>query len=360
MKGGFFLIMMGLLESKNEGLYPSVVNLCPCCKLPLKSSYSKYYCLDCNFSLILPTSEFTSNRLTRLTEHFSRKINNPEFSTFTFNQSVHYCGQIEEVTLFNHPIRKGFTPRHLPNVEKRKDIHSRSLLAIESSNRRRIREIRRIINTNRSKNTKFLTLTFNHDISLDDANYEFDKFIKRLKYHMKKNKVRKSLKYFCVPEFQSCGRPHYHLLLFDFDFYPIEDEYVTFEGIKTESEFRQYMQSIFDFDFWILEVKEIMELKRFFFRKGLTSLWKNGFTWINSVDSIENLGSYLSKYLRKSLKLTPYRKNQRVYSCSQLLKRPVVLTDNHHSYNFSKVRILSYYPKSEEYPRVKVYICMRN
>lgn len=80
-------------------------------------------------------------------------------------------------------------------------------------------ELRRLIDVNLVGDCSFVTLTFREhieDISL--ANKEFEKFIKRLKYHFEKEDSKFELKYLAVNERTKKNRVHYHIVFFDFPY----------------------------------------------------------------------------------------------------------------------------------------------
>lgn len=139
--------------------------------------------------------------------------------------------------------------------------------------------IARIIDCNFDDRTKFMTLTFKDNI--DDilyANYEFNKFIKRLNFSVYKTK-KQQLKYLAVWEKQKRGAIHYHIIFFDLPY------------------IRQ---------------------------KDLQHTWEHGFIRINKidVDSKENRGRYVSKYFSKDIDDKNYK--QKAFFKSQNLKLPTV------------------------------------
>ena len=119
----------------------------------------------------------------------------------------------------------------------------------------------------------FITLTFKENIrELSEANIIFKKFIKRLK------RKRKDLKYLAVPEFQSRGAVHYHLL-------------VNFEMANDE----------------------------------LAAIWNQGFVMINRVKHINHLGLYISKYVGKNLFDIRYFGMRKILA-SKNLEQPIIIT----------------------------------
>jgi hypothetical protein len=136
---------------------------------------------------------------------------------------------------------------------------------------RSARNVRRLVNSNIEKNSKFVTLTFEEDIrELKDANYIFKKFKQRLEYQLKIN-----LKYLCVPEFTKKGRVHFHVIFFNLPF------------IKNTT---------------------------------LGMIWGHGFIKINKIDNCDNVGSYVAKYMTKeNEKLI----EQKSYFTSRNLEKPI-------------------------------------
>lgn len=114
------------------------------------------------------------------------------------------------------------------------------------------RDLRRIINCNVEKYSKFLTLTFADNVQdLDFANNEFKKFVKRVNYH-----YGIKLKYSVVIEFQERGAVHYHALLYN--------------------------------------LTQKLDLDK------LSKIWGNGFIKVNSIKDVDNVGAYVCKYMTKT------------------------------------------------------------
>lgn len=132
-------------------------------------------------------------------------------------------------------------------------------------------EIRRLTNSNPQLN-KFLTLTFAENITdLKEANYIFNQFIKRISYKYA------GFRYLAVPEFQKRGAVHYHMLC----------------------------------NLPFVEMSELSEI------------WGQGFIKLNKIDSVNNVGAYISKYLGKEMDERSFGKKK--FFCSQDLARPVEL-----------------------------------
>lgn len=146
--------------------------------------------------------------------------------------------------------------------------------SIREDNVRRTRiKIRRLVNSNQDLN-KFMTLTFNSSITdLSSANPYFRLFIKRLV------RIYPKFKYLCVPEFQpNSGRVHYHLLC---------------------------------------NIPFINKL-------DLEKIWGNGYVFIRKIDSIDNLGAYICKYLGKANFDTRYFKKNKFFYSQNLIK-PLII-----------------------------------
>ena len=144
-------------------------------------------------------------------------------------------------------------------------------------------EISRIIDCNYEQGrSKFVTLTFKENlVDLSVANKEFRKFIKRLSYNLYNHEAK--LQYIAVWERQKRGAIHYHLVLFD--------------------------------------VPYLANAK-------LARIWRHGFVKIRHVkmekeiDSIENVGRYISKYFEKNAMDTP--RGTKVFFRSHNLVEPRV------------------------------------
>lgn len=80
-------------------------------------------------------------------------------------------------------------------------------------------ELRRLIDINLNGDCSFVTLTFREPIEdIEYANIEFNKFIKRLKYHLDKLDSAFELKYLAVNERTKKNRVHYHIVFFYFPY----------------------------------------------------------------------------------------------------------------------------------------------
>ena len=155
------------------------------------------------------------------------------------------------------------------------------------------KNLRRLINANIGQygdefTAKFLTLTFKDNVQdIEQANYEFQKFIKRLNYYCFGTK-KANLKYTCVVEFQKRGAIHYHVIIYNMP-------YVKANNIE--------------------------------------NLWGNGFIKINKIDNVDNVGAYVSEYLGNAEKGQGHNieddrlQGKKSYFSSKGLFKPVEITD---------------------------------
>lgn len=172
----------------------------------------------------------------------------------SYKSKVVICGDIIEIYEYDNPIIFGYE-------DTKKSSHGRSSTANDvdkKENRsktlaRARRDLKRIINRNIHKydvESKFVTLTFSeHITAFETANYEFKKFRQRLEYEL-----GFKLKYAVVPEFTKIGRIHFHVVMFNIPF------------IRNSK---------------------------------LQKIWANGFVKINRIESVDNVGAYICKYMTK-------------------------------------------------------------
>lgn len=161
-------------------------------------------------------------------------------------KKVVLSGDIVEVYEYEYGYLQGFTrsPKgfNFDCEGSESDSRERSLQRARST-------LRRLINANAGHFDKFITLTFSeNETDLDFCHYEFEKFIKRLKYQLKKE-----LLYVAVVEFQKRGAVHYHLLS-NLGYVP---------------------------------------------KKVLFEIWGHGWVKINRIKDVSNLGAYVCKYMHK-------------------------------------------------------------
>lgn len=182
-------------------------------------------------------------------------------------------GNIYELYIYQKPYctkRKPITARY--KVEKSLE---EQLITKQNNERRSRHKLQRLINANigqYKESDKFLTLTFKENITdRKHTNYEFMKFIQRLKYEV----GEKEFEYIGVVEKQKRGAIHYHVIFFGLPF------------IKANK---------------------------------LKDLWSHGNIKVNKINIDDGLSSYLSKYITKDLDNGRNKKEKRYLSSKGLMK----------------------------------------
>ena len=208
-------------------------------------------------------------------------------------KKIIYSGDVIEVYEYDKGYLKGYennnadTGRKSDYKSENYEEHRKQVLQRAKKN------LRRLINANvgqygKEFTAKFLTLTFKDNVKdLDKANYEFEKFIKRLNYHCFGTK-KANLKYTCVVEFQKRGAIHYHVIIYNMPYVKAND---------------------------------------------IANVWGNGFIKINKIDDIDNVGAYVSEYLGQAEKGQGHDieddrlRGKKSYFSSKGLFKPIEITD---------------------------------
>lgn len=195
----------------------------------------------------------------------------------TVYDKVILSGRYTEHYNYEHGIRIGDTRKKKRKMRKRDKTKETSDESRRRSNISAANKLRRILNLNFGQESKFVTLTFRDTEEIDinnvkECNYEFKKFIQRLKYKFAE------IKYVSVIEFQKRGAVHYHIV--------INSEYIRHEELE--------------------------------------SIWGLGFVFIQNLGSISKIGHYMSKYMLKS-KFDKRLKGEKCYFTSKNLLKPQVI-----------------------------------
>ena len=207
-------------------------------------------------------------------------------------------GDVIEVYEYSEGYLKGYklTENEINNRRRSFGSGSDDVDRIESRERslkRAKANLRRLVNANIGRHgkeftAKFLTLTFKENIQdIEQANYEFGKFIKRLNYYCFGTK-KANLKYTCVIEFQKRGAIHYHVIIYNMPFVKAND---------------------------------------------IAKVWGKGFIKINKIDDIDNVGAYVAEYLGQAEKGQGKNteddrlRGQKSYFSSRGLLKSVEITD---------------------------------
>lgn len=204
------------------------------------------------------------------------------------------AGDVVEVYIYEKLVLTG---KHRTIFERRSTVKKeceederamRDEKNLKDSLRRTQNTLRRTVNSNIGKwgeKEKFLTLTFaEHLTDQAETNKLFTSFIKKLSYSV--FKTQSALKYVCVVEKTAIGRIHYHVLLFNLPFVPVD------------------------------------ELER---------IWGHGFVKINAIDKVDNVGAYVVKYMSKTAvensEKSAKEKDKKLYFVSRGLHKPMEYVD---------------------------------
>lgn len=130
--------------------------------------------------------------------------------------------------------------------------------------------------------SSFLTLTYSDDKLPPNGSLRYDdvsSFIKRLRRRLDRTLYKNSLTFYRVGEYgENYSRPHYHMILFGFDF----SEKLEYHGVQNE---KKYVSKKDD---------------RLYYKSSfLTDCWSHGFADIGNVDYATCL--YAAKYVTKKL-----------------------------------------------------------
>ena len=195
-------------------------------------------------------------------------VKTQEFSYY----KVIATGRLIEVYRAQYPFRHGNMPERDSGLHDVRSFEYKKRGAFRAMNK-----IRRLVQSNFDKQSKFITLTFRPSDQLNitcipDCYVEFNKFIMRLRYKFP------GIKYVAVPEFQrknSRGAVHYHIIC-DMPYFSAGE---------------------------------------------LAKLWGHGFIKINRIEYSKKIGVYMSKYLSKEVRaMAGYKK----YYRSLNLRSPLI------------------------------------
>lgn len=183
------------------------------------------------------------------------------------------CGDIVELYFYKVPIICG-------NKRENKIIKREDREEVEKRNDnlyRARKNIRQIIWSNQSKYTKFITLTYAETVlDIKTVRYDISKFVKNMKNR------GYDMKYLYVLENQRE------------------------RGLKENNQ-------------GCLHVHMVLFIEKYIPKKDIDECWKKGYTGINAIENINNLGAYVCKYITKD-NLQVFGK--RTFSVSLGLKRP--------------------------------------
>lgn len=229
-------------------------------------------------------------------------------------------GNILELFEYEKAVKYGKSEKEsYPRIAKDFDMDNPMIAKIRLDNRARSLEhskstLKRLINANAGhwKNNNghaftplFLNLTFAENITdIKKANYDFTKFKQRLDYEITGSK-KSYLKYVGVIEFQKRGAIHYHVLIFNMPF----------------------MEYVYD---------------------KMQSIWGKGYIIIKAIREIQNIASYVCKYMTKA-KADDRLCGQKSYFTSRGLKKPIEILDEKRVENIKNIIPESIVPYEKEF-----------
>ena len=207
------------------------------------------------------------------------------------NKKLIISGNVFELYRYDGVILTSSLPQSRPPRNQGSNLRKKEREA--SSIYRSKKRLKRLINSNVGfhKNTEgkrfkpiFVTLTFRDNVTnVDQANYEFTKFIQRFNYEIFDCRIGQ-LKYVVAIEFQKRGAVHYHVLFFNLPF----------------------ISRIYD---------------------KVANIWGEGFVKVDTVkNNIKDVGNYLTKYMTKEL-ADPRLCRKKSYFTSRNLFKPIVIKD---------------------------------
>lgn len=212
--------------------------------------------------------------------------NKPEL----YNVKLINCGDYTQVYFLGESKIKHKKNKEQKNIKSfntdclKKITNTKESTKIEFKNILRSKlQCQRIAKTNASEWATFITLTFEQNISnINEANKRFRYFVDKVQ------RVYKSFKYICIPEFQKRGAVHYHLLT----------------NIDINNKQLIYEQE---------DNKKFKHIK----------YWNDGFTKVDNLKKdIKKIVGYISKYMTKDADNRLY--NHRRYFYSRNLIQPTV------------------------------------
>lgn len=218
-------------------------------------------------------------------------------NTIKYNVKLIIAGDVVEVYRYEKAIRTGKDGSQSKQSEghgtvkmncESEERQMRDEKNLKDSLRRTKQTLRRTINANIGKwgeRDKFFTLTFAENMTnQEETNRLFRSFIKKLSYKIFKKES--GLKYVCVVERQQRGAIHYHLVVFNMPFVPVEE---------------------------------------------LSDVWGHGFVRINTIEGNDNVGAYVVKYMGKTAEMDAEKsakeKNKKLYFTSRGLDKPSEFSD---------------------------------
>lgn len=171
-----------------------------------------------------------------------------------YNKKAIISGDIIEIVTYDKYVYEGFEVPDKYKLKCKGKQRSDNVRREDKLNEAKMR-LRRLINSNVSNCSKFLTLTYRDNITdVKQCKLDLKKFFMKWNY-LRSKRGQNKIKYVYVTEFQKRGAVHFHILTFDDNF--------------------KY---------------DLVELEK---------LWGFGFIKANKINNVDNVGAYVVKYMSK-------------------------------------------------------------
>ena len=189
------------------------------------------------------------------------------------NRRLLISGNVLEVYHYEKPIIRGEERKRIGRAGQWDTTEEAKAGNRQKTAQRAKRRVCHLANTNFSgKLAKFITLTYAaNQISIRIADHDYKTFIQRLSYYL-----RIKIEYIAVREFQERGAVHYHMLC-NIPYIPNAE---------------------------------------------LREIWGHGFVNIQSVEEVDNVGAYITKYMTKDVE-DERLLGKKKYLCSKNLAEPI-------------------------------------
>jgi hypothetical protein len=225
----------------------------------------------------------------------------------SYNEKIIISGDIIEHYIYEYKISVGYE-RYIDVSRRNNRSIAQSAVCIAKAAHRSKNTLSRLINANVDQygdpetgeliTSKFFTTTFEQPIiNPRYANYEFNKFIKRLNYEINGEK-KSSLRWTTVPELQRQRSPqaiHFHTVFYNLPFIYVHEDAKQKTRMKSEYE------------------------------RTLHELWQHGHVDIAKVKNSLNVGAYMSKYMGKDLREERLLGAKAHFSSSGLLRPQIIV-----------------------------------
>lgn len=263
-------------------------------------------------------------------------------ATISYDVKVLKYGNVVEVKHYSktlHRVKNGMElikTDKIPHTEKTSLKEVKNKLIRQDSLNRSFQKLIEYTEENKAVLNTFITLTFKENIvDLNNANYEFKKWIRQVK------RIHPELIYICVPEFQKRGAVHYHLL--------------TNLACNSELIPRRPIKKLYN-----KETKKWTELDYYDLK-----YWRHGFSSAfdikNDTDSNFKVASYISKYFWKDIDNRLFGRQKILVSKGLKKGKEKLLMKDSEDYDFIMAELMKYKKtKEKDIQSLKKYVPSMN